>query len=149
MGLTWWGKEAKKKCISATLITITSSNLSLCCVLCSVTQSCLTLCDPMDCSLPGSSVHGDSPGKSTGVGCHALFQGIFPTQGSNPIFHMQVDSLLSEPPGKKFIISRSNCGHEFELTPGESEAGHAAVHGAGKSQTWLSNWTRRSNCQVL
>ena len=38
----------------------------------------------MDCSPPGSSVHGDSPGKNTGVGCHALFQGIFPTQGSNP-----------------------------------------------------------------
>ena len=33
---------------------------------------CPTLCDPMDCSLPGSSVHGDSPGKNTGVGCHAL-----------------------------------------------------------------------------
>ena len=49
----------------------------------SVTQSCPTLCDPMDCSLPGSSVHGDSPGKNTGVGCHALLQGIFPTQGSN------------------------------------------------------------------
>ena len=28
----------------------------------------------MDCTLPGSSVHGESPGKSTGVGCHALFQ---------------------------------------------------------------------------
>ena len=53
-------------------------------VLCLVTQSCLTLCDPMECSLPGSSVHGDSPGKNTGVGCHALFQGIFPIQGSNP-----------------------------------------------------------------
>ena len=38
----------------------------------------------MDCSLPGSSVHGDSPGKNTGVGCHALLQGIFLTQGSNP-----------------------------------------------------------------
>ena len=35
------------------------------------------------CSLPGSSVHGDSPGKNTGVGCHALLQEIFPTQGSN------------------------------------------------------------------
>ena len=31
-------------------------------------QSCLTLCNPMDCSLPGSSVHGIFPGKSTGVG---------------------------------------------------------------------------------
>ena len=38
----------------------------------------------MDCSPPGSSVHGDSPGKNTGVSCHAFFQGIFPTQGLNP-----------------------------------------------------------------
>ena len=53
-------------------------------VLCLVAQSCPTLCNPMDCSLPGSSVHGDSPGKNIRVGCHALLQGIFPTQGSNP-----------------------------------------------------------------
>ena len=53
-------------------------------VLCLIPQSCLTLCDSMDCSPPGSSVHGDSPDKNTGVDCHALFQGIFPTQGSNP-----------------------------------------------------------------
>ena len=46
---------------------------------------------PHNCSLPGSSVHGDSPGKNAGVGCHALLQGIFahlqgifPTQGLNP-----------------------------------------------------------------
>ena len=37
----------------------------------------------MDCSLPGSSVHEDSPDKNTGVGCHVCFQGIFPTQGLN------------------------------------------------------------------
>ena len=49
-----------------------------------VTQSCTNLCDPMDCSLPGSSVHVDSPGKNTGVSYHALLQGIFLTQGSNP-----------------------------------------------------------------
>ena len=48
------------------------------------TQSCPTLCNPMDCSPPGSSVHGGSPGKNTGVDCHALFQGIFPTHGFNP-----------------------------------------------------------------
>ena len=50
---------------------------------CLVTQSCLTLCNPMDCSPPGSSVHEVSPSKNPGVGCPALFQGIFPTQGSN------------------------------------------------------------------
>ena len=49
-------------------------------VLNKVTQSCPTLCDPMGCSPPGSSVHGDSPGKITRGGCHALLQGIFLTQ---------------------------------------------------------------------
>ena len=48
-----------------------------------VAQLCLTLCSPMDCSLPGSSVLG-IPGKNTGVGCHSCLQGIFSTQRSNP-----------------------------------------------------------------
>ena len=46
-------------------------------------QSCLSLCNPIDCSLPGSSFR-DLPGENTGVGCLALLQGIFPTQGFNP-----------------------------------------------------------------
>ena len=41
-----------------------------------ITQSCPTLCDPMDCPW-------NSPGQNTGVGSHSLLQGIFPTQGSN------------------------------------------------------------------
>ena len=48
-----------------------------------VAQLCPTLCNPMDCSLPGSSTHGIFSGKNTGMGCHFLFQGIFLTQGSN------------------------------------------------------------------
>ena len=44
-------------------------------------QLCLTLCDPMDYSPPGSSVHG----KNNRVGCHSLLQDIFPTQGVNMI----------------------------------------------------------------
>ena len=48
-----------------------------------ITQSCLTLCDPMDCSPPGSSIHRIFPDKNTGVGCHFLLQGIFLTQESN------------------------------------------------------------------
>ena len=51
-----------------------------------VTQSRLTLCKPTGCSPPGSSVCGDPPGKNTGMDCHALLQGISPTQGSNPGF---------------------------------------------------------------
>ena len=49
-----------------------------------VAQSCSTLWDPMDCSRPGSSVHGDFPGKNTGVGYDGTLQDIFPTQGLNP-----------------------------------------------------------------
>ena len=44
-----------------------------------VTQSCPTLRNPVDCSLPGSSIHGIFPGKSTGVGCHCLSQTVLPT----------------------------------------------------------------------
>lgn len=42
-------------------------------------------CHPLDCSLLGSCVRGDSPGKNPGVGCHFLPQGIFPTQGPNQV----------------------------------------------------------------
>ena len=52
-----------------------------CCFL--VVQLCPTRCNHIDCSPPGSPVHGDSPSKSTGVGFHALLQGIFPNQGTN------------------------------------------------------------------
>ena len=47
------------------------------CVYAQSLQSCPTLCDPVDSSTPGSSVHGDSPGKNTGVGCQALLHSSF------------------------------------------------------------------------
>ena len=52
-----------------------------------VPHSCPTLCNPMDCSPPGYSVHGSFPGKSTGVDCHALLQGVFllPDPGIEPV----------------------------------------------------------------
>ena len=69
----------------ATVVNTKYKSLLLgCAMLCLIAQWCPFLCDPMDCSPPGFSVHGDSPGKNTGVGCHALLQGIFPTQGPNP-----------------------------------------------------------------
>ena len=97
----------------------------------------------MDCSPPGFSVLGDSPGKDTGVGCHAVLQGIFLTQGLNPcllcLLHrqlcslplpppgqpnpgieprsstLQADSLLSEPPGKprKSLMINMNLSDEL------------------------------------
>ena len=54
-----------------------------CSVLWLVAQLCPTLCDPMDCSPPGSSVDGDSPGKNTGVDSLSLLQRIFLTQELN------------------------------------------------------------------
>ena len=48
-----------------------------------VAESCLTLCDPTDCSPPGSSVHGISQARILGWVSHFLLQGIFLTQGSN------------------------------------------------------------------
>ena len=53
-------------------------------VLCLVVQSCLSLCDPMDCSSPGSAVHGDSPGKNTGEGSHSPSPGDLPNPGIKP-----------------------------------------------------------------
>ena len=50
------------------------SNIFYCCSYL-FTQSCLIHCNPMDCSLPCSSVHGDLPSKNNEAGCHFLFQG--------------------------------------------------------------------------
>ena len=61
---------------------------------CVCSQSCLTLCDPIDCSPLGSSVHEIFQVWNTGAGCHFCLQGIFPTQGLNLcLLHLQADSL--------------------------------------------------------
>ena len=74
----------------------------------SVAQSCLTLCDPMECSPSGSSVHGDSPGKNTRVGCHAPAPGDLPDPGikpASPVSPALAGSLfITEPPGKSSEI---------------------------------------------
>ena len=62
----------------------------------------------MDYSPPGSSVHGDSLGMNTGIGCHFLLQGILQTQELNlrllPLLHWQAGSLPLAPPGKRWIF---------------------------------------------
>ena len=49
-----------------------------------VAQLCPALCDPVVLQPTRLLCPWDSPGRSTGVGCHCLLQGIFPTQKSNP-----------------------------------------------------------------
>ena len=69
------------------VLTRTFIQLSLmyCAVLCLFAQSCLTLCDPMDCSPPGSSVHGIPQARILEWVAMPSSRGIFPTQGSNPV----------------------------------------------------------------
>ena len=73
----------------------------VCVCVCVCTQLCSTLCDPMDCSPPGSSVHGDSSGKNSRVHCHFLLQGDLPDQGWNPsllhLLHWQAHCLYLWP----------------------------------------------------
>ena len=73
-------------------------------------QSCLTL-QPYGLYPSGLLCPQDSPGKNPGVGCHALLQGIFPTQGSNPcllcLLHWQAGSLPLVPPVTQELQIRS------------------------------------------
>ena len=57
----------------------------------------------MDCSPPGSSVHGDSPGKNTGVGCHFLSPGELPDPGIEPASPALAELFTVAPPGKPFL----------------------------------------------
>ena len=76
-----------------------------------VAQSCPTLCDPMDTRL----LHPwDFLGTSTGVGCHFLLQGIFPTQGSNPgIPHCRQTNLLKHCSNRSHCVQLALQGHIF------------------------------------
>ena len=67
----------------------------------SVAQSCLILCNPMDCNPPGSSAHGDSPRQEYWSGILFPLPGDLPNPGIEPRSPAsQADSLPSELPGK-------------------------------------------------
>ena len=84
----------------------------------SVPQSCLTSCDPMDCSLPGSSVHRNFQARILEWVAIFLLQGSFPIQGWNPcllcFLHCKQISLHAEPSGKA-----GRCGKRHQLEPGQ------------------------------
>ena len=82
----------------------------------------------MDYSPPGCSVHGmDSPAKNTGVGCHALLQGIFLTQGSNPgLLHLwcwQAGSQYAAAAAKSLQSCRTLCDPIDGNPPGSAVSG--------------------------
>ena len=108
-------------------------------------QLCPTLCDPMDCSRPGSSVQWNSPGKNTGVDCHFLLQGIFTTQGLNLhllcLLHWQADSLqwchLGGPnTGRpKAKTNTQRRVHILTPTPGQHQRAYMVSHKYPDSQS--------------
>ena len=102
---------------------------------CLVAQSCPTPHDPMDFSPPGSSVHGDSPGKNTRVGCHALFQGIFPTQGSN----LSLLCLLHWPAGS-LPLAPPCCPASPVKDPLEKNKCHLGLTQSGWKALWRPQW---------
>ena len=61
--------------------------------------SCLTLCGPMDRSPPGSSVHGDSPGKNTRMGCQILLPGALDLRSLDLLEWVQRNCISSKLPG--------------------------------------------------
>ena len=137
---------------------------SLYCVLRLAAQWCLTLCDPMDCCPPGSSVHGDCPGNNIGVHCHDLLQETFPTQGSNPGLTVQADSLPSEPPGKSVgflrclqfsscyifgLVSWNKCKSHPNLSQTFSHKGYFRTHIMPHPSLKISNpWKMISHCDL-
>ena len=123
---------------------------------CLVAQLCPTLCDPLDYSPPGSSVHGILKARVLlFVGCHFLLQRIFLTQGSNPCFlyllNWQAGSLPLVPPRKLTFnlprilpirldgITNLMSLSKVRKLVMDRETWHAAVHEVAKSQTRLSN----------
>ena len=109
----------------------------------------------------------DFPGKSTGVGCHFLLQGIFPTRGSNPdlvhcrqmLYHLSyqgspsketwVQSLGQEDPLEQEIATRSSI-LAWEI-PWTEDFWWATVRGIANSRTWLSGWHthNKEDCQYF
>ena len=81
-----WSCQCELPSWEAVVLTPSTPSWRLPLVECTCAKSlhlCPVLWDPMDCSLPGFCPW-DSPGMNTGVGCHALLQGIFLTLESNP-----------------------------------------------------------------
>ena len=101
--------------------------------MCLDAQSRPTLCDLMDCSPPGSSVHWDSPGKNTGVGCCALLQG-----SSQPRDQTQVSHIA----GRFFTIwaTRKWVAYPFSRVSSQSriEPGSLCIAGG-----FFTSWATR------
>ena len=77
--------------------------------------------EPVDCSPPGSSVHGILQNENIGVGCHALLRGIFLIEGLNLhllcLLHWQAGSLPIVPLGKPTTTLAAAAAKSLQLCP--------------------------------
>ena len=92
----------------------------MCYMLCLVAQSCPTL-QSLDCSPPGSSIHGDSPGKNTGVGCHALLQGSFQPRAQTHISCIGRQVFLLDPSFGDTGFPGGSDGEESSCNAGDQD----------------------------
>ena len=107
--------------------------LLVCCVL--IAQSCPTLCDPMDCHLPGSSVHRILQARILEKGVTPFSRGFFLTEGSHlGHLHWQVDSLHWAT-GYTFAYRCINTSllinSAFQLTAGKGTVQLSGIHWRG------------------
>ena len=123
-------------------------------------QSCPSLCIPMVCSPPGSSVRGILQARILGWVAVYFIQGIFPTQGSNlGLLQVQADSLPSEPPGKVSVIRRAEAWKQDELINLRGRQSQGAkwtqISATSRekrqsfSQQWIETWGRNTPAFAL
>ena len=128
----------------------------VCVCVCSVGQLCLSLCNPMDCSPPGSSVHGILQDR---VGCHFLLQGIFLTQGLNSdlLHHRRILYYPSHQGSSRkrgYQLFKRSRFPTSPRAPWYSFPGQALSMGFSRTEwvvisffrgsSWPRNWTRIS-----
>ena len=99
----------------------------------------------MDCSPPDSSAHEDYPGKNTGVGCHALLQGTFPTQGSNSgLWHFRQILYHLNQQGSPRILQWVAYPFSRETSQPRNWTGVSCIAGR-----FFTSWvTRESLCSI-
>ena len=104
------------------------ATFDVCC--CLVARSCPSLCDPMDCSSPDSSVHRISQARILEWVAIAFLQGTFQTQGSNlGLLYWQVDSLaLSHQGSPNLMLSVLNYSFKIHIAVCSSGAGTPCIH---------------------
>ena len=108
-------------------------------------QLCPTLCDPMDCSQPGSSVHGIFPGKNTGVWCHFLLQEILTHGSSLHLLHLLQREADSLPLHYMGIPRQQSTVILFLILPSLNNKVLSSVF--GKEEEWEKPNTRKTNKQ--